>query len=51
MAVFKTLQAENQRIKEAIENAWAAAGLPTFNRFLRDYIASQQSGETNASNA
>lgn len=36
---FKCLQAENQRIKEAIESAWDAEGLPTFLRFLRDYIS------------
>ena len=33
-----TLQAENQRLKEAIEQAWDQAGLPTFLRYLRDYI-------------
>lgn len=38
-AGFRALQAENQRIKEAIEAAWDEAGLPTFNRYLRDYIA------------
>ena len=37
---FRALQAENQRIKEAIESAWDDAGLPTFLRYLRDYIAS-----------
>ena len=36
---FRALQSENQRIKEAIESAWDEAGLPTFNRYLRDYIA------------
>ena len=36
---FQSLQAENQRTKEAIEQAWDAAGLPTFLRFLRDYLA------------
>lgn len=35
----RTLQVENQRIKERIETAWDRAGLPTFHRFLRDYIA------------
>jgi hypothetical protein len=35
---FRTLQAENQRLKEAIEQAWDQAGLPTFLRYLRDYI-------------
>jgi hypothetical protein len=38
MAAFRDLQAENQRLKEAIEEAWDAAGLPTFLRYLRDYI-------------
>lgn len=41
---FRALQAENLRIKEAIESAWDEAGLPTFNRYLRDYIASHKSG-------
>jgi hypothetical protein len=36
---FRAIQAENQRIKEAIEAAWDGAGLPTFLRYLRDYIA------------
>ena len=35
---FRDLQAENQRLKEAIEQAWDEAGLPTFLRYLRDYI-------------
>ncbi len=35
---FRDLQAENQRIKEAIEQAWDQAGIPTFLRYLRDYI-------------
>ena len=35
------LQAENQRLKEAIEEAWDDAGLPTFLRYLRDYIKSR----------
>jgi hypothetical protein len=35
---FRALQAENQRIKEAIESAWDQDGLPTFLRYLRDYI-------------
>ncbi len=38
---FRALQAENQRLKEAIEQAWDEAGLPTFLRYLRDYISSQ----------
>ncbi len=39
---FRALQAENQRIKESIEAAWDDAGLPTFNRYLRDYIAAHR---------
>jgi hypothetical protein len=35
---FRELQAENQRLKEAIEQSWDQAGLPTFLRYLRDYI-------------
>lgn len=35
---FRELQAENQRLKEAIEEAWDHGGLPTFLRYLRDYI-------------
>jgi hypothetical protein len=35
---FRSLQAENQRLKEAIEQAWDQAGLPTFLRYLREYI-------------
>ena len=38
--VFQDLQAENQRMKEMIEQAWDTAGLPTFLRYLRDYIES-----------
>ncbi len=38
---FRDLQAENQRLKEAIEEAWDEAGLPTFLRYLRDYIKSR----------
>jgi hypothetical protein len=40
---FRDLQAENQRLKEAIEQAWDEAGLPTFLRYLRDYIESRRS--------
>jgi hypothetical protein len=40
--VFRDLQAENQRLKEAIEQAWDQAGLPTFLRYLRDYIESRR---------
>jgi hypothetical protein len=38
---FRELQSENQRLKEAIEESWDHAGLPTFNRYLRDYIKSR----------
>jgi len=38
---FRALQAENQKIKEAIEAAWDRAGLPTFLRYLREYIDNQ----------
>jgi hypothetical protein len=38
---FQKLQAENQRLKEAIERAWDQAGLPTFLRYLRDYLSSR----------
>jgi hypothetical protein len=44
---FRELQAENQRLKEAIEHAWDEAGLPTFLRYLRDYIKSR-SGDAGA---
>jgi hypothetical protein len=39
---FRDLQAENQHLKEAIEQAWDEAGLPTFLRYLRDYIESRR---------
>lgn len=35
---FRELQAANQHMKEAIEQAWDRAGLPTFLRYLRDYL-------------
>lgn len=35
---FRDLQAENQRLKEAIESTWDQAGLPTFLNYLRRYI-------------
>jgi hypothetical protein len=35
---FRALQAENKRLKEAIEAEWDLAGLPTFLRYLKDYI-------------
>jgi hypothetical protein len=38
---FRALQVENQKIKEAIEAAWDRAGLPTFLRYLREYIDAQ----------
>lgn len=41
---FRALQAENARIKEAIEGAWDAAGLPTFLRYLRDYLDTHPTG-------
>jgi hypothetical protein len=40
-AAFRALQSENQRLKEAIELAWDQEGLPTFLRYLRDYIESR----------
>ncbi len=47
---FRALQAENQRLKEAIEQAWDQDGLPTFLRYLREYIAhrdAQHEGDGN----
>ena len=38
-AAFMALQAENQRLKVEIEQAWDEAGLPTFPRYLREYLA------------
>jgi hypothetical protein len=38
MTAFRDIQAENQRLKEEIEQAWDDAGLPTFLRYLREYI-------------
>lgn len=43
---FRELQDENQRLKEAIERAWDEAGLPTFLRYLRDYIESRRAAPT-----
>lgn len=40
-AAFMALQAENQRLKVEIEQAWDEAGLPTFPRYLKDYLAGQ----------
>ena len=39
MPAFRALQVQNQRFKEVIEQAWDEAGMPTFLRYLRDYIA------------
>jgi hypothetical protein len=39
---FRELQAENQRLKEVIEQAWDETGLPTFLRYLREYIHGRQ---------
>ena len=41
---FRSLQAENQRLKEAIEQSWDEQGLPTFLRYLREYIESRTQG-------
>lgn len=38
LPAFRAIQAENQRLKEAIEQAWDDDGLPTFLRYLREYI-------------
>ncbi len=38
---FMALQAENHRLKLEIETAWDQAGLPTFPRYLKDYLAGQ----------
>ena len=38
LPAFRALQVENQKIKEVIEEAWDQAGLPTFLRYLREYI-------------
>jgi hypothetical protein len=43
-AAFRDLQAENARMKEAIELAWDQAGLPTFLRYLRDYLDEHPTG-------
>jgi hypothetical protein len=40
-AAFMALQAENQKLKVEIEQAWDEAGLPTFPRYLKDYLARQ----------
>jgi hypothetical protein len=38
-AAFRALQAQNQEIKEAIEQAWDEQSLPTFRRYLLNYLA------------
>jgi hypothetical protein len=43
-AAFRELQAENQRLKELIEQAWDQAGLPTFLGYLRQYLESRDDG-------
>jgi hypothetical protein len=35
---FRDLQRENQELKQLIEQKWDEVGLPTFLRYLRDYI-------------
>jgi hypothetical protein len=45
---FRELQAENQRLKEAIEQAWDDEGLPTFLRYLREYIQNQSRAAADA---
>jgi len=45
---FMALQAENQRLKVEIEQAWDEAGLPTFPRYLRNYLAVQASRASTA---
>ena len=39
---FRNLQVENQRLKEAIESEWDKSGLPTFLRYLKDYIKDRE---------
>lgn len=43
---FRALQAENQKLKEAIETAWDKAGLPTFLSYLRRYIEDRASAHS-----
>ena len=38
---FMAIQAENHRLKIEIEQAWDGAGLPTFPRYLKDYLAQE----------
>lgn len=44
LPAFREIQAENQRLKTLIEQAWDDAGLPTFLRYLRDYIEQRAAG-------
>ena len=43
---FRAVQAENQRLKEAIETEWDQAGLPTFLRYLKDYIKDRTASDS-----
>jgi hypothetical protein len=43
---FMALQAENQRLKVEIEQAWNEADLPTFPRYLRDYLDKHAAGRS-----
>ena len=45
---FMELQAENQRLKVAIEQAWDQNELPTFPRYLRNYLAQQATPDDRA---
>ncbi|GAC1470289.1 MAG: hypothetical protein NVSMB9_15250 [Isosphaeraceae bacterium] len=47
LPAFRKLQADNQRFKEAIEQAWDEAGLPTFLRYLRDYLQTRNAQASN----
>ncbi len=42
---FRDLQAENQRLKEAIESEWDNSALPTFLRYLKDYIKNRAASD------
>jgi hypothetical protein len=44
LEAFRALQAENLKMKEEIEQAWDEAGLPTFLRYLRNYLSQQSPG-------
>jgi hypothetical protein len=48
---FKQLQSENQQLKETIEQAWEAAGLPTFLNYLRAYIEGRTDESTSSPDA